>query len=324
MKLYLSIILGFILIGSINFADAVYTPCHQDVDNDDSLTYSEKTAQKNLCDIHQTASVDTLICHDTFGFTLKTTDSFGMYYDQVLNLGSKLHVSGTGACNSDVELKLEKNGSSSAIDLFTTHAFTTGQYSKEYTFPYYTDEGKYTLTATKQSTGEEHVLNFAVKSMIMPQADKVFTVNDIQELIAKLDQRLSYIEYNLVDLATSSLSNVSDTQTSHSTLSTIQSPNLESFNLHDSSTIQVTSEAGCMYDGTHHTVVHDNSNFAKEYNAQNLENIVLAQEVQMKEQYIQPVSSEISYELEAYSEPSHGVVSTSVVGMTYAEFLKSQ
>lgn len=197
MKLLLLLVLGFILIGSISFVDGMYSSCHKEVDNDKSLTFAEVKIQKQNCNTYKNRTGDVMVCIDSFGFSLKTTEEYGIYDEQVLDLGTKLHLYGVGACNDYVNLKLEKNGSHIS-DQSMTFGFFTGQFSKEYIFSHYTDIGKYTLTATRQSTGEEQVVNFSVKSMEAPMNQKVITFEDFNERLITFDQRLLFLESELV------------------------------------------------------------------------------------------------------------------------------
>jgi len=196
VKLLLIAILSFALVGSIGTVYGVNSSCHQEVNDDDSLTFAEKQIQKQNCNTWNDRSGASMVCVEEFGFELNTMERNGMYYEQVVDLGTKLLVNGEGACNSGVELKLEKNGSN-VVKSSTTYAFFTGEFSKQYVFSHYTDVGKYTLTAIKEKTGEEYSVTFYVKPMGETISDVELTFEDVRERIMTFENRLSYLESQL-------------------------------------------------------------------------------------------------------------------------------
>ncbi len=196
MKLLLIAILSFVLVGSIGTVYGVNSSCHQEVNDDDSLTFAEKQIQKQNCNTWNDRTGASMLCVEEFGFELNTVERNGMYYENVVDLGTKLLVSGAGACNSGVELTLEKNGSNE-IQSTTTYAFFGGEFSKQYVFSHYTDIGTYTLTAIKERTGEEYSTTFNVKPMGKTISDVELTFEDVRERVAEFESRLSYLEEQL-------------------------------------------------------------------------------------------------------------------------------
>ena len=196
MKLLLIAILSFALVGSIGTVSGITSACHQEVNDDGSLTFAEKQIQKQNCNTWNDRMGASMLCVDTFGFELNTVERNGMYYEQVVDLGTKLLVNGEGACNSGVELKLEKNGSN-VVKSSTTYAFFTGEFTKQYVFSHFTDVGKYTLTAIKEKTGEEYSMTFYVKPMYETISDVEINFEDVRERIITFESRLSYLESQL-------------------------------------------------------------------------------------------------------------------------------
>ncbi|PBO85189.1 MAG: hypothetical protein COA77_05755 [Thaumarchaeota archaeon] len=196
MKLLLIAILGFVLVGSIGTVSGITSAYHQEVNDDDSLTFAEKQIQKQNCNAWNDRSGASMLCVEDFGFELNTVERNGMYYEQVVDLGTKLLVNGEGACNSGVELKLKKNGSN-VVKSSTTYAFFTGEFTEQYVFSHYTDVGKYTLTAIKEKIGEEHSVTFYVKPMYETISDIDLTFEDVRERIITFENRLSYLESQL-------------------------------------------------------------------------------------------------------------------------------
>ena len=170
----------------------VNSSSHQEVNDDDSLTFAEK----QNCNTWNDRSGASMLCVEEFRFELNTVERNGMYYENVVDLGTKLLVNGEGACNRGVELKLEKNGSN-VVKSSTTYAFFGGEFSKQYVFSHYTDIEKYTLTAIKEKTGEEYFITFYVKPMNKTISDVELTFEDVRERVAEFESRLSYLESQL-------------------------------------------------------------------------------------------------------------------------------
>jgi len=191
-KFSLALVFAFLLIIAINNAEAVYTDCEREVDEDESITFAEKTVQKKNCNTYGNRYAE-VSCPEPFSISIRAAEGQGTFVDNVIDLGTIMHFDGVGACNSDVTISLEKDGVQ-FMPPFLQRGFSEGVFGDQFFFSQFADEGNYKLTAVNENTGEISIVEFSVKQLDNPSNPNqaVFFNNDetseqINELKAEIE-----------------------------------------------------------------------------------------------------------------------------------------
>jgi len=137
--------------------------CEKQVDKDDSLTYAEKTVQKNNCETYGDRFGEISDC-PSFEVWLQKAESSGTFVNNIVDLGTIMHIKGIGACNADIEMSFQKKGFP-AIQTWSVHAPSSGVFGDQLFFTNLSDLGDYILKAKKVKTGEEISLEFSVMQL---------------------------------------------------------------------------------------------------------------------------------------------------------------
>jgi len=180
----------------MNNAEALYTDCEREVDEDESITFAEKIIQKKNCDAYGNRYAE-VSCPESFSISIRTAEGHGKFVDNIVDLGTIMHIDGVGACNSDVTLILEKEGEQYS-DIALQHGFTEGVFGTQFYFTQFADEGNYKLTAINENTGEVSVVEFSVKQLDNPEHDAIPSLQEqTEQQIQKLESRIATLEEQL-------------------------------------------------------------------------------------------------------------------------------
>lgn len=175
----------------MNNAEAVYTDCDREVDEDESLTYAEKIIQKQNCNTYGNRYGE--ISCAAFSISLRASEGQGKFVDNIIDLGTIMHIDGVGACNADVTLTLKKEGTQSPVTIIQ-RGFSAGVFGTQFFFNQFADEGVYTLTAINEKTGEKSVVEFSVRQLDNPEHAPIPSLQE------QTNQKMEELENRIVEL----------------------------------------------------------------------------------------------------------------------------
>lgn len=185
----------FLLIIVMNNAEAVYTDCDREVDEDKLLTFAEKQIQKQNCKTYGDRYGE--ISCETFNISIRASEGHGKFVDNIIDLGTIMNIDGVGACNTDVILILEKEGTQ-LPDIALQHGSSAGVFGTQFFFNQFIDEGEYTLTAVNERTGEESVVEFSVRQLDNPEHKSIPSIQEQnKQEIEELENRIVELEVKL-------------------------------------------------------------------------------------------------------------------------------